>query len=178
MNPVRMETKNLILRPPVEADLAGWAALDADPGATRFIGGQRCRAQSWLGLATAAGMWSLRGYGLFSVLRKADGRWIGRVGPWVPEGAIGTEIGWALGRDFWGAGYAAEAATAAIGWAFDQLGWTDVIHCIDGDNVASIKLALKLGSAWQREHRDADGRPVQIHGQSRESWRARVTARG
>ncbi|MDI1366482.1 MAG: GNAT family N-acetyltransferase, partial [bacterium] len=145
-----LETARLILRPPIESDLDGWAALDADAQVTAFIGGPQDRAGAWRGLATAAGMWALRGCGLFSVLEKESGAWIGRVGAWVPEDAIGTEIGWAFGRMAQGKGYATEGASAAMDWAFDGLGWAEVIHCIDLDNTASIAVADRLGSRWLR----------------------------
>lgn len=166
---VTLHTSRLILRPPVEDDLDAWAMLDADEVATRFIGGVQGRAGSWQGLATAVGMWSLRGCGLFSVLERDTGAWVGRVGPWIPEGAIGTEIGWAIARPGWGKGYATEAAAAAMAWAFGHLGWTQVIHCIDHDNAASIAVAHRLGSAWLGADREADGKEVQVYGQSRSS---------
>jgi RimJ/RimL family protein N-acetyltransferase len=166
----QLETARLILRPPAEEDLDGWAGLDADPRAIQFIGGLRTRNQAWTDMATAAGMWSLRGCGLFSVVEKDTGRWVGRVGPWLPEGAIGTEVGWAISPTSWGKGYATEAARAAVGWAFDHLGWTDVIHCIDAPNTASVVVAERLGSVWLRADCEADGKEVQIYGQSREAW--------
>jgi len=167
-----ISTRRLTLRPPVETDLEGWAALDADARATQFIGGRQDRNASWQGLATAAGMWALRGLGLFSVLERDTGRWVGRVGPWVPEGAIGTEVGWAIAPAAWGKGYAVEAAAAAIDWAFDHLGWTQVIHCIDAPNTPSISVATRLGSSWLRADREADGKSVEVYGQSRDQWRA------
>jgi RimJ/RimL family protein N-acetyltransferase len=169
---ISLSTRRLMLRPPIEEDLDGWAALDADADATRFIGGPQDRAQSWQGLATAAGMWALRGLGLFSVLERDTGRWVGRVGPWVPEGAIGAEVGWAIAPAAWGKGYAVEAAAAAIDWAFDHLDWTQVIHCIDAPNTPSIAVATRLGSSWLRADREADGKAVEVYGQSRDQWRA------
>ena len=65
-----------------------------------------------------------------------------------------------------------EAAHAAIAWAFDALGWTDVIHCIDAPNAASIAVAERLGSNWLRADREAGGKEVQIYGQDRDAWRA------
>ncbi|MDP3855297.1 GNAT family N-acetyltransferase [Phenylobacterium sp.] len=173
-----IETTRLILRPPVEDDVDSWAALDADERAVQFIGGCQSRANSWQGLATAVGMWTLRGCGLFSVVERDTGRWVGRVGPWVPEGAIGTEVGWAFSPAAWGKGYATEAAGAAMTWAFDHCGWTEVIHCIDADNAPSIAVALRLGSPWLRVDHEADGKEVQVYGQSREAWRARAGSAG
>ena len=97
----------------------------------------------------------------------------------MPAGWPGTEVGWGIVRQAWGKGYATEGATAAIDWAFDTLGWTDVIHCIDPANVASQNVAKRLGSTLLRIDRlpspyDAD--EVGIWGQSREAWRARRVA--
>ena len=167
-----LHTPRLILRPPVEADFEGWAALDADAEAMAYIGGVQSRAGSWQGLATAAGMWALRGCGLFSAVERDTGAWVGRVGPWIPEGALGTEVGWAISRPAWGKGYATEAAAAAIDWAFEALAWTEVIHCIDRENTASIAVARRLGSAWMRSDREADGKPVEVYGQGRAAWTA------
>ena len=173
MNTIVIETRRLSMRPPVEADLAGWSALDSDREATRFIGGVQTRDQSRAGLATVMRMWAEQGCGLFSVIERASGVWVGRVGPWVPKDHIGTEVGWAIARPAWGNGYAVEAATAAITWAFESLRWTEVIHCIDAPNRASIKVAERLGSGWMRQDRDADGKTVQVYGQSRGQWLVR-----
>jgi RimJ/RimL family protein N-acetyltransferase len=171
-----LQTPRLILRPPAGEDFEAWAALDADEVATRFIGGVSGRAESWRGLAWAVGMWGLKGCGLFSVLERDGGRWLGRVGPWVPEGALGTEIGWAIAREAWGRGYATEAAAATMDWAFAELGWSEVIHCIDAPNSASIAVAERLGSRWLRADFEGD-KPVEVYGQSRAEWAARASAR-
>ncbi len=164
-----LETSRLVLRQPVESDLDGWAAFDNDARATKFFGGPKSRADAWEMLASAAGMWALRDCGLFSVLEKGSGRWIGRVGPWKPEGAT-AEVGWAILPSEWGKGYAHEAASAAIDWVIDHLAWTQINHCIDADNGASIRLAEKLGSRWLRSELDAHGKPTQVYGQTSESW--------
>jgi RimJ/RimL family protein N-acetyltransferase len=115
---------------------------------------------------------------MFSVLEKDTGRWVGRVGPWFPEGWPGAEVGWAIVRDRWGRGYAGEAAAATIDWAFETLGWSEIIHVIDVGNAASVAVARKLGSS----HRGA-GRlpaphekvPVDIWGQTRAEWALRAS---
>ncbi len=68
----------------------------ADAEAARFIGGQMRRAQAWRMMATMAGSWALNGFGMFSLIDKATGDWIGRTGPWRPEGLARTEVGWSL----------------------------------------------------------------------------------
>lgn len=172
MASVQLETDRLIMRLPVESDLDGWAAFDSDERATEFFGGPKSRASSWEMLSAVAGMWALRGCGLFSVFEKKSGLWIGRVGPWKPEGAT-AEIGWAILPSSWGKGYATEGARAAIDWAINSLGWTQICHCIDAENAASIRVAHKLGAQWLRVDHDAHGKPTQVYGQSSEHWQAR-----
>jgi RimJ/RimL family protein N-acetyltransferase len=167
-----LETSRLIMRPPVESDLDGWAAFDGDEQATQFFGGLKSRAASWENLAMVVGMWALRGCGLFSVIEKRSGRWIGRIGPWKPEGGT-AEIGWAMLPTVWREGYAAEGAAAAVDWAIDQFGWTEINHCIDAENAPSIALAEKLGARWLRSDRDAHGKPIQVYGQTATQWRSR-----
>jgi RimJ/RimL family protein N-acetyltransferase len=144
--PVRLETERLVLRPPAAEDRAAWTAFLADARAARFIGGVQGRHGAWRNLAMMVGAWELDGYGMFSVIEKASGRWIGRIGPWRPEGWPGPEIGWALDPRFWGRGYATEAARASMGWARDRLGWRRVIHLVHPDNTPSLALARRLGS--------------------------------
>lgn len=173
MPDIVLKTDRLLLRPPIEADLEGWAAFDADPQATAFFGGPKGRAAAWEGMALVAGMWALRGYGLFSVIERETGDWIGRVGPWAPPEHLGTEVGWALSPRVWGRGYAVEAATAAIEWVFAAHGWGEVVHCIDHGNEASVAVARRLGSPLMRTAVRPDGTPTRIYGQSREAWAAR-----
>ncbi len=171
-----LETERLILRPPVAEDLDGWTAFGADPDATRYLGGPGPRAVAWRVLTGVAGSWALHGFGMFSVIEKATGRWIGRVGPWRPEGWPGSEVGWGLISDAQGKGYAVEAAAASMDWAVDHLGWTDVIHTIHPDNAGSIALARRLGSSNRGPGRlpaPFDDRTIDIWGQSASAWRAR-----
>lgn len=173
---LRLETERLILRPPVREDYEPWAAFVADEEAMRYIGGVQARSPAWRSLAAMAGSWQLQGFAMFSVIEKASGRWIGRVGPWQPEGWPGTEVGWSIVRTAWGKGYGPEAATASIDWVFDHLGWAEVIHTIDPENRNSKAVAAKLGSRYLRMDELPEphhGKPVEVWGQSCEAWRAR-----
>jgi RimJ/RimL family protein N-acetyltransferase len=170
-----LETPRLILRPPRTEDLEGWIALMSDPESARFIGGVQPPLHAWRGLIAMAGAWTLHGFGMFSVVERATGAWIGRIGPWRPPGWPGDEIGWGLLRSAWGKGYAAEAAAASMDWAFDTLGWTEVIHVIDSANSPSKALAARLGSKLRGMTRlpaPHDGE-YEVWGQDAASWRAR-----
>ena len=85
-----LETERLLLRGIEEKDLDGWATLLGDPESARFIGGAVDRAGAWRAMAAMAGSWQLKGFGMFSVVEKSTGNWIGRLGPWQPEGWPGT----------------------------------------------------------------------------------------
>jgi RimJ/RimL family protein N-acetyltransferase len=170
-----LETNRLILRPPLAEDFEPWAAFAADPEASRYLGGPQGREGAWRQMCVVTGAWTVRGFSMFSVIEKSTGAWIGRLGPWQPEGWPGTEVGWGLARAAWGKGYATEGAAAAIDWAFDTFGWTEVIHCIDAENVGSHAVAQRLGSRMLREVTLPPplAWPVQVWGQSREAWKAR-----
>ena len=173
--PPILETERLILRAPRAEDFDAWAAFAGDEEAMRHLGGAQSRALAWRGICTMTGAWEIRGYSMFSVIEKSTDRWVGRLGPWEPEGWPGTEVGWGLARDVWGKGYATEGATAAIDWAFDALGWDEVIHTIEPANVASQAVAKRLGSTILRPaHMPPPFNDViDAWGQSRAQWMAR-----
>ena len=174
-----IETQRLLLRPPALADFDQWALCAADPAVTEFIGGPQPRPVAWRAFMAMAGSWSLAGFAMFSVLDKATGRWLGRVGPWRPDGWPGNEIGWGLAREAEGHGYAHEAAVAAVDWSFATLGWDEIIHCINPGNRRSEALAERLGSQRLRQTRlpPPSATEVTIWGQSRAEWRARAAQR-
>jgi len=173
-------TERLILRPMTAEDFEGWAAFHADAETMRFLGGVNIRSVAWRGLCSMSGAWTIRGFSMFSMIRRDTGQWIGRTGPWQPEGWPGTEIGWGVARDHAGQGYAYEAAVASMDYAVDVLGWTQIIHTIDPENTASIALANRLGST--------NGGPTQLPPplqdfrvdswwQTATEWRARRASR-
>jgi RimJ/RimL family protein N-acetyltransferase len=176
-----LETERLLLRIPQAQDFDGYAALNQDAEAMRFIGGAVPRAAAWRKFLLMPGAWAIQGFAMFSVIEKTSGSWLGQLGPWQPEGWPGTEVGWAFRRSAWGKGYATEAGIAAIGWAFDHLGWTDVIHSISPQNHASQALASRLGSLNRGPGKLPEpfaNEPIDIWGQSRAQWFARRASGG
>jgi RimJ/RimL family protein N-acetyltransferase len=175
-NPPHIQTERLLLRPPTQEDFPAFADMMADGDHVRFIGGFQPRATAWRTWAALAGSWSLLGFGMFSVIERGTGQWIGRIGPWVPEGWPGNEVGWGLTRAATGKGYGVEAATAALDWTFNTLGWSDVIHIIAPDNLPSAALATRLGSTNlgpTKMPEPFDHHRVDAWGQSAAQWRAR-----
>ncbi|MEY4577181.1 MAG: hypothetical protein RL701_1884 [Pseudomonadota bacterium] len=171
-----LETPRLLLRPPAAQDFEAFVACMADVRVAQHLGGVQSRELAWRSFAMFAGAWTLNGFSLFSVVEKASGRWVGRVGPWMPEGWPGPEVGWAIIADAQRRGYAKEAASAALDWAFDSLGWREVVHCIEPRNAASIATARSLGSVLVRSGVRAP-QPLNVtwdvYAQTREHWRAR-----
>ncbi len=145
---IRMETERLILRDvDPEADFPAWADCFADAETMTFIGGSpMCEGAAWRHMATVIGHQQIHGYSFYSVIEKSSGSWVGRVGHWNPAGWPEPEVGWTIHRDHWRKGYAKESAAACITYAFEELGWSRVIHTIDEANISSIKTAEALGS--------------------------------
>ena len=172
-----LNTPRLILRPTAMEDFPRWAELMDDAEASRFIGGPQNAEAAWRGFMTMAGAWSLTGVAMFSVIERDTGRWMGRIGPWQPLGWPGTEVGWGLHPDAQGQGYGLEAATATLDYAFDVLGWDEVIHCIDPENTPSQRLAARLGSTNLGPTRlpaPFDAVRVDRWGQTRAQWQGRA----
>lgn len=147
MTPI-IETERLILRDiNLDTDFEGFADMMTDEDTVRYIGGKTMnRAETWRNTAMLIGHKQVRGYGFMSVVEKATGDWVGRVGPWFPEGWPEPEVGWTIHRNHWRKGYAKEAGAACVDYCFNTLGWNRVIHVIAEDNIASIKTAEAIGS--------------------------------
>ena len=176
-----LETPRLLLRPTQRHDFEEFAAFLGDAESMRYLGSApQPRSIAWRSFLTMAGAWAMQGFAMFSVIEKASGRWVGRVGPWQPEGWPGTEVGWGIVRDRCRLGYATEAATAAIDWAFATLNWSEVVHVIDPNNVASQGVARRLGSRnrgrGQLPAPFADS-VIDVWGQSQEEWLANRASR-
>jgi RimJ/RimL family protein N-acetyltransferase len=171
---VLLETERLVLRKPELGDLDGYAELWADPEVVRYLSGTTLpRDEVPRAIERMLGHWERHGVGLFSVLRKEDERLVGRVGYllWDPErwvnamheqldGELELEIGWTIVRDFWGQGYATEAALACRDHALGELGRDRVISLIAPENAASIRVAEKIGETLER--RDVGGEAFRL----------------
>lgn len=148
----RLETGRLLLREWRDSDLDAMAAMLDDEEVMRFLGGRMTRFDAWRSLAALAGQWMLRGYGAWAVERKSDGAMMGRVGLLFPDGWPSLEVGWTLGRPYWGHGYATEAARAALDYGFLTQPVEKLISLIDPQNIASQGVAQRLGETRGPSH--------------------------
>ena len=167
-----LTTERLVLRALGEEDLGGFAEMMGDERVARwFDGGPVSREESWRSIAMHLGHWVLRGFGQWAV-EDRDGRFVGRVGLWQPEGWPGLEVGWAMSPQFWGRGYATEGGRAAVAWAFDQLGVDEVISVTLPHNMASRRVMEKVGLNYDRTEPVAGHEQV-IYVTTRTDWERR-----
>jgi RimJ/RimL family protein N-acetyltransferase len=158
--PVRLETERLVLRMPTPSDAGAAGALLGDPVAMAFIGGV-VPQEGWPAVvARWSDRWRANDMGPFVVERRADGAFLGRIGILVWDRRVWRqssfaeagehaqpELGWALIRAEWGNGYATEAAAAVRDWARAERGVDSLVSVIAPANVASQRVALRLGAA-------------------------------
>ena len=117
--PAEVETERLVMRRPVEADVEGLLPL-FDAEVVRYLDGRVPDADDmWRAVATWIGHWEMRGYGITTWVEKATGTIVGRGGLWYPHGWPQVEVGWTIGRAWWGQGFAREAGAAALGPRLD-----------------------------------------------------------
>ena len=152
----------------------------ADREAARWIGGPLSRAMAWRGFLTIAGAWAVQGFGMFSVLERDTGAWVGRLGPWMPEGWPGPEVGWGIVRSRWGRGYATEGVGRrhGLGLRRARLG---ARSSTASTRPTPPRSGSPSGSGSRRRGpgrlpEPFDATPVEIWGQTREEWRSRRAA--
>lgn len=168
-----LRTERLVMRMFREEDLDEYAAMVGDPEVTRHLGdgSTLSRADAWRQMAMILGHWRLRGYGMWAVEEAATARLVGRIGFFNPEGWPGFELGWTLAREFWGRGYATEGARRALEYGFTEMGRGHVISLIRPDNLASVRVAERLGEKPERTV-ELHGAPALVYGITREDWLA------
>jgi RimJ/RimL family protein N-acetyltransferase len=147
-----IETPRLRLRPLVENDLDALTALYAHPEVARYLGsGQPLdRAHTWRQIATILGHQVLRGYTMLAVEDRATGQFLGRIGPWQPEGWPMLEVGWVIDPTRQGEGLATEGGRAVLDWCFTHLPVDQICSLIAPANSASARVAAKLGARRDR----------------------------
>ncbi|WP_407940806.1 GNAT family N-acetyltransferase [Nonomuraea antri] len=144
-----LRTDRLLLRPWRPADREPFAALNADPEVMAHFPATLTRAQSDAFADASDGLITRQGWGRWALERLDTGEFIGFTGlhrptfdaPFLPA----TEIAWRLSRSAWGHGYATEAATAALAFAFDRLGLDEVVSFTATVNTRSSAVMRRLG---------------------------------
>ncbi|MEV4442803.1 GNAT family N-acetyltransferase [Streptomyces sp. NPDC049577] len=165
-----LRTPRLTLRRWREDDLEPMAAIHADPEVMRWIGdgSVQDREQTAACLAAWEREWEERGVGPFAAECRQSRRLAGMVGlsvpDFLPEILPAVEIGWRLGRPFWGHGLATEAAHAVLDFALRDRGLARVVSVHAVGDTASEGVVRKLGMRRERETtHPACGVPLRVH---------------
>jgi len=152
-----IETQRLRLRGHGREDFAACAAMWAEEGVTRFIGGHPLtEEETWARMLRYAGHWALLGFGYWVVEEKATGRFLGEAGlaelhrAITPSIAGRREAGWVFAAASQGKGYAGEAMRAVLAWGEQRFGDGRSVCIIAPGNLASLKLANRLGYVEER----------------------------
>ena len=165
-----LETKRLLLRHQVIEDLDDLWALYCNPNITKYIpDAPRSRAEAQEELE-----WHMHGHpqhpelGLWATIHKETGKFIGRCGllPWTIEGRYDVEVAYTISQEYWGRGLATEAAQAILQYGFEKLNLSRLICLIDSENIASKKVAEKIGLTFEKDGRDEMG-PFLIYSSTR-----------
>jgi RimJ/RimL family protein N-acetyltransferase len=138
-----IRTDRLLLRRWHDDDRPTFFDLNSDPRVMATIGPVMDRAQSDAFIDRIEAGFEEHGFGLWCV--ELDGTSIGFTGLSVPWFRDGVEVGWRIRSAWWGHGFAPEAATAALGVAFDELGLDEVISFTAVTNTNSRRVMEKIG---------------------------------
>ncbi|HEU0100930.1 MAG TPA: GNAT family N-acetyltransferase [Mycobacteriales bacterium] len=161
-----IRTARLVLRRWRDADRTPFAALNADPEVMRHFPAPLTRQQSDALVDRFEAQFDEHGYGAWAV--DADGTLIGFTGllwaTWPSTFTPALEVGWRLARPAWGAGYASEAATAALtrGWQYVD----SIISLTATTNRRSERVMQRIGMRYvqQFDHpKLAAGHPLRRH---------------
>jgi len=168
-----LETERLILRHLRLDDLDGLFRLYQDPEIRRYFpDGVKNYEETREELE-----WFLNGHpehpelGLWATIYKETGKFIGRCGllPWEIDGRLEVEIAYLLDKEFWRQGLATEAARGILKYGFETLNLSRLICLIEPGNIASQRVAERLGMTLERkvEGIAGDNFPTYIYSISR-----------
>lgn len=156
-----LETPRLALRHLEPSDLDALFVLYRDPEIRRYFpDGTRTLEETKRELE-----WFQHGHpefprlGLWATVERSSGAFLGRCGllPWEIDGKAEVELAFLIAKARWGEGLATEAALAIANYARLQLGLRRLICLVAPGNVASIRVATKVGMCFEREHEDGLG---------------------
>lgn len=148
--------------------------LMSDPAVMRYYPAVYDETQAAAALGRMRESYERIGYSMLAVERKHDGAFIGQIGllHWDDVDAReDVEVAYMLLPEFWGAGYATEAARACRDWAFAHLGVDRVVSFIVTENRPSLAVAQRNGMRCLKRLEDNRfGKPIDVYGISRAEW--------
>ena len=148
-----LETERLRLRPLKLDDVDALHRVLGDAETMKWYPAPFTREETLEWIQRWLDSYQQRGHGLWVMELKSSGEVIGDVGLTVQivDQQPFIEVGWHTRRDLWGQGYATEGGRASVQWGFDNLDVDRIISLIRPENVASSRVAEKLGLKVWRE---------------------------
>lgn len=132
-----------------DEDRAPFARMNGDPMIMEFLPRPLTEDDSNKLVDRFIKHYDKHGYGLYALERKEDEAFMGFTGlqrvPFRADFTPATEIAWRLDYEFWGKGYASEAAAAVLEHGFDQQGLDEIVAFTVFDNKRSLGLMEKIG---------------------------------
>ncbi|UXP33798.1 GNAT family N-acetyltransferase [Reichenbachiella agarivorans] len=169
-----LESERLITRLLTKADIDVWEAYYLSGGREKYLldfGGNTPKENARLAVERQLRRYESKTYGLQALIEKDSGLLIGQCGLLVEEldGETQLELGYQLFNDYWGKGYATEAARMFIDYGFAVLDATSIVAIINVDNISSQKVASR--NAMKQEKQMAYmGSQVFVYRLVRQDW--------
>lgn len=151
---IKITTERLLLRPFQSSDFKKVHQLLSDPAVMRFsLNGPYSKQQSMLFINQCILKSENNEPGLFAVIDKENNQLIGSCGffPQKIQGKKELELGYRLLKNYWGKGFATEAAIAVKTYAFNVMRITRLISLIETQNNASVRVAEKNGFYLEKQ---------------------------
>jgi [ribosomal protein S5]-alanine N-acetyltransferase len=149
MNSYIISTERLGLRKWKDSDILPFAGMNRDPEVMKYFPGTFSEAETRSMVKRIQSHFDRNRFGLFAVELKTSGEFIGFTGFSIPafESFFTpcVEIGWRYKKEFWGKGYAAEAARACLTYGFETLQLEKIVSFTSPLNINSEKLMKRIG---------------------------------
>lgn len=151
-----IETDSLILRTWKEEDRDAYLQINQDPKVIEFLLGSMSKAQVDNFMQNCNKEFEEKQFCLFAVELKESHELIGFIGlstpQWEAHFTPAVEVGWRLGSQYWGMGYATEGAKAVLAYGFYTLGLAEIVSFTAMLNLRSIRVMKRIG--MERDVRD------------------------
>lgn len=146
---MELTTERLLLRQWKYADIPIFEKINADPEVMQYFPGILSTEESRAMAENIRDKINEKGWGFWAVERTSDNQFIGFVGLNEPAYAIPVspcvEVGWRLGREYWGNGYATEAAKQCLEIGFSSLGLQEIYSFTSVLNTRSQAVMERIG---------------------------------
>jgi RimJ/RimL family protein N-acetyltransferase len=144
-----IETDRLTLRTWKKEDAEAYYQINQDPKVLECLGGPLSMEEVHNFIQRVNSQMDVRGYTLWAVEEKETGALMGFIGldykDWESHFTPAVEIGWRLGSQYWGKGYATEGAKASLAYGFKHCGLKEIVSLTVPANLRSIRVMEKIG---------------------------------